>query len=153
MARPHSVCLIGQTIGKLLVVGKAPTDPGFPRETFYICRCACGNTTVVRRRNLILYGERKLPRTQSCGCLRSSASGQFLADYNRRRASDRRAEKARQRALAAGEARASDLTAPKPKRGATDLVLAPGITEEDLRWMEHYRARVAEREKRLEIRL
>lgn len=54
--------IVGQKFGRLLVItrGKNSTDG----KTQFVCKCDCGNTTLVRGKLL------RNGRTQSCGCFR-----------------------------------------------------------------------------------
>lgn len=57
--------LIGERFGRLIVLSidsKAPKDND--AHTYYLCKCLCGNTTVVR--DYALTSE----HTKSCGCLK-----------------------------------------------------------------------------------
>jgi hypothetical protein len=62
IARPHRVKdLTGQVFGRWTVLHK---DARSRRKTYWLCRCECGNETVVQGGNL------KDGQSQSCGCLR-----------------------------------------------------------------------------------
>lgn len=57
--------LEGQRFGRLLAIGEvAPIFSGgqFKRKRCYLCKCDCGNETVIRLENL------RSGHTQSCGC-------------------------------------------------------------------------------------
>ena len=68
MARPRwAHDRTGEQFGKLLVVGRAP---GRQKALHWICRCDCGNETIV-------LGNRLTRGTaQSCGCERTDRLGQ-----------------------------------------------------------------------------
>lgn len=55
--------LVGQRFGKLTVIKKSETR-GRHKEVKWVCRCDCGNETLVPANNL------KSGGTQSCGCIR-----------------------------------------------------------------------------------
>lgn len=54
--------LIGKRFGKLIVVGKSGVNKH--GNTLWICRCDCGNDSIVSNNNL------QSGNTKSCGCLR-----------------------------------------------------------------------------------
>ncbi|MCF8890638.1 HNH endonuclease [Priestia megaterium] len=56
--------MLGQRFGRLVVIEKS-TNQASNGSFYWICRCDCGNTKEVRRRNLIE------GIAQSCGCLKS----------------------------------------------------------------------------------
>lgn len=58
--------VVGKTFGRLTVVERAVerAAPGARRRARWVCRCVCGQTTVVLQQNLAK------GTTQSCGCLR-----------------------------------------------------------------------------------
>lgn len=62
--------LTGQTFGKLTVIRINDFKRGRAR---FLCRCKCGNTTVVTSSNL-QYGT-----TKSCGCLLKTPEGSIVA--------------------------------------------------------------------------
>lgn len=70
--------LSGQKFGKLTAIEPYPTKIG--ERTKWVCRCACGNTKVVRTSDL-LNGN-----TQSCGCSKPEAAKK-AAEKNRGRQS------------------------------------------------------------------
>ncbi len=58
--------LTGKTFGRLTVIGPAPCPENIKNtHKYWLCRCDCGNQTVVRGSNL------KSNRTKSCGCLKN----------------------------------------------------------------------------------
>lgn len=57
-----AVELLGQSFGRLVVVGRAPNDGRFTR---WNCKCACGADVIVRTASL------RTSNTASCGCLRA----------------------------------------------------------------------------------
>lgn len=57
--------LIGKKINMLTVINEVK-KPEYPKATFCICRCDCGNTVTVKRVDI------KRGNTKSCGCLRSA---------------------------------------------------------------------------------
>jgi len=60
----HTIDRVGHRYGKLTVIKQeASTDKG---ETMWLCKCDCGNETIVRGRNLH-------SGTSSCGCLQGEA--------------------------------------------------------------------------------
>ena len=61
--RGKSDNLVGRKSGKLKVVSRAGSNKR--GESLWNCRCKCGNTCVVKGRNL------KTRKTKSCGCLKS----------------------------------------------------------------------------------
>lgn len=63
---PKCVDLVGQKIGKLTVIEKAPPHitKGGNYITMWLCKCDCGNVTIVA------YQKLKNHSTLSCGCLR-----------------------------------------------------------------------------------
>jgi hypothetical protein len=69
------VDLIGQTFGFLTVIDRGPNGPR--KETQWICKCVCGNTTVVRSREL------RLGRTRSCGCKKTELFRESRKQRNR----------------------------------------------------------------------
>lgn len=54
---------VGSRFGRLVVIGKAPTDSQFHKR--FICRCDCGNERINQDRALID------GRVKSCGCWRN----------------------------------------------------------------------------------
>lgn len=52
---------IGNKYGRLTVIERAPNDSA--GRAHWICKCECGNTTIVRGTTL------RSGATQSCGCL------------------------------------------------------------------------------------
>lgn len=65
-AKIDTTSLVGQTFGKLTVLERDLTKPiGHGCDSYWICQCECGNTTVVRRQELTG------GKTKSCGCFRS----------------------------------------------------------------------------------
>ena len=54
----HSI--VGKRFGNLTVLSYDHTDTGY--QSYWLCRCDCGNETVVRLSNL------KSGSTKSCGC-------------------------------------------------------------------------------------
>lgn len=64
--------LVGQTFGRLTVVGRAQRRPH--RGRFWVCICECGvESHIVREDHLISGG------TKSCGCLRRATLREFRA--------------------------------------------------------------------------
>jgi len=61
MPRGHRLDLTGQRFGELEVVSPADNIDG---QTAWLCRCDCGNTVVVKTRNL------RSGKTHNCGCRR-----------------------------------------------------------------------------------
>lgn len=59
--------LTGQRFGRLVVVGYHHRDAS---SSYWLCKCDCGNTTIVRRAALIE------GRSKSCGCLRSASTAE-----------------------------------------------------------------------------
>ena len=55
--------ITGERFGKLVVVSRVPNNDK-NRNVQWLCKCDCGNQTIVRGRNL--YGG----HTKSCGCIR-----------------------------------------------------------------------------------
>lgn len=53
--------IVGRRFGRLVVQS---VDSGNGQKTKYVCICDCGNTKIIRYKNLVLSG------TESCGCLR-----------------------------------------------------------------------------------
>ena len=78
--------LTGQRFGRLVVLERGDDyvsppdlyDGSVQRRVQWICKCDCGNTTLVWSESL------KNGRTRSCGCLRKEVS-RDLADKNRKR--------------------------------------------------------------------
>ena len=62
MAKPTLPSLVGQRFGKLIVIEKLVSKG--KRNSVYLCKCDCGNTTQVTRPNL------RHSQVRSCGCLR-----------------------------------------------------------------------------------
>lgn len=62
--------LIGQTFGRLTVIGNAPNYVSISgqRHAQWICRCECGTEKVIRSSDL------RAGRTTSCGCWRSEST-------------------------------------------------------------------------------
>lgn len=54
---------IGNTYGKLIVIARASRPDGRPKGAYWLCKCECGNTKIVRGADLRAGG------TRSCGCL------------------------------------------------------------------------------------
>lgn len=54
--------LIGKRFGKLVVISKGKKPNSKDNHAYWICKCDCGNTTLVASNSL------KLGRTTSCGC-------------------------------------------------------------------------------------
>jgi len=65
--------LTGKTFTRLTVLGLVDVENGNSR---YLCRCKCGETSVVWRTNLV----RK--RTRSCGCLQRERASQNMKHNN-----------------------------------------------------------------------
>ncbi len=61
--------LTGRRFGKLLVLGRAERDSR--GRTRYLCKCDCGNETIVQSSYL------KLGDTKSCGCLKHQVNWRF----------------------------------------------------------------------------
>lgn len=66
--------ITGQRFGRLTVIRKA--GHAADRTTLWECKCDCGNTTIVRRGNII-YG-----RTLSCGCLGKERRAETNTKHN-----------------------------------------------------------------------
>ena len=69
---PKLIDLKGQRFGRLVVLERqgsyaSKNDP-YSQAPLWLCRCDCGNETVVIGRNL------RTGRTRSCGCLRVEKS-------------------------------------------------------------------------------
>lgn len=60
----HLIDLTGQRFGRLTVIERAATKPGYTNASWR-CRCDCGNETVVRGTSLRSGG------STSCGCYRA----------------------------------------------------------------------------------
>lgn len=56
---PPRINLIGLRFGKLMVMDNAKSKT---RKARYLCKCDCGNSTIVRSENL------RIGKTKSCGC-------------------------------------------------------------------------------------
>lgn len=66
--------IVGQVFGRLTVVEHSRTEryanPKYQRiDYFYLCRCQCGETAVVKRNDL------RANHTKSCGCLKLRRGG------------------------------------------------------------------------------
>lgn len=63
----QGIDITGQRFGRLVAISLVPKEQRtWPnKERAWVCKCDCGNTCVVRQRNLL--GKRV---TKSCGCLR-----------------------------------------------------------------------------------
>ena len=57
---PKKENLLNQVFSRLQVIDSAPSKNG---KTYWLCKCACGNTCIARADQL------KSGRTKSCGCL------------------------------------------------------------------------------------
>ena len=68
MIKIKKIDLTGERFGKLTVIekGSGYISPSGSKSTTWICKCDCGNTTVVRASSL------KSGDTKSCGCLSKS---------------------------------------------------------------------------------
>ena len=63
--------LTGRDYGRLHVLYRAEQDrKGADRRPTWVCKCACGETTIVLGANL------RTGMTRSCGCLRREVSAQ-----------------------------------------------------------------------------
>jgi len=54
---------IGNRYGKLVVVERAPKPEGRPKGAYWLCKCDCGNSKIVRGADL------RSGDVNSCGCL------------------------------------------------------------------------------------
>lgn len=72
MGRYELIDLHEKKYGKLTVIEKSGKQG---RETTWLCRCECGNTTIVTGGNL------RAGRTQSCGCIRNEKSKERLKTH------------------------------------------------------------------------
>ena len=70
--------MIGQRIGKLVVVSPAPRNKY--KHLMWECKCDCGNTCIVTQSNL----KRSKP-TQSCGCILAKKNGFRSIDISGKR--------------------------------------------------------------------
>lgn len=68
--------MLGQQVGLLSVVARAPTDKR--RRAMWVCQCTCGNKVV--RAGAYLRAETH--RLQSCGCMRYVATSRGSRKYN-----------------------------------------------------------------------
>ena len=86
--RTNLIDLTGQRFGKLVVLRKADdTEKLTGQSSSWVCKCDCGNTTVVRS-IFLRNGE-----TKSCGCAKSSLNGGSKSPlYSRWRSMIRRCE-------------------------------------------------------------
>lgn len=66
--------LIGQRFGRLLVIERSPIN-GKDGETRWLCKCDCGNTSVVYKQSLVS------GQTQSCGCLHLEVSAEHARKH------------------------------------------------------------------------
>lgn len=66
--------LIGFRFGRLVVIGRAENDKS--RHAQWICRCDCGNETIVGARHL------KSGDVQSCGCYNRNCSSEKNSTHN-----------------------------------------------------------------------
>lgn len=73
--------LTGQKFGKLTVIkrGESRVSPNGKTHTRWICRCDCGNETIVDAQKL------KSGHTKSCGCAITECKGQGFVDLSGRR--------------------------------------------------------------------
>lgn len=71
----HSIDLVGQRFGRLLVLSEHPKRLG--RRIAWMCQCDCGNTKVIRGHDL------RGRKTHSCGCLlrETSSKRMFVHGY------------------------------------------------------------------------
>lgn len=76
--------LTGQIFGRLTVLerSEAPERVKDKHQTYWKCKCQCGNTTIVRRSSLVN------GYTQSCGCIHDEKSSErmreiFTKDYRK----------------------------------------------------------------------
>lgn len=71
--------ITGQRFGRLVVIGLHSRGSRKPwRHTTWLCRCDCGNDTIVRRGNL------SSGNTTSCGCYhKENLKGSFVPNTNR----------------------------------------------------------------------
>lgn len=76
----------GMRYGKLLVLGKAPTEDA---RTSWKCLCDCGRTVVIRATHI-----GHVNGTKSCGCLKKEAA--VLAGKKRRSIRTKAIEEAKQ---------------------------------------------------------
>lgn len=60
---PSFIDMTGQEFGRLTVLHRAPNQG---KRTMWVCRCECGNETIVERGNLVG------GRMKSCGCLKNA---------------------------------------------------------------------------------
>lgn len=68
--------ITGRRFGRLTVL-RATGDTDAAHNTYWLCKCDCGNVTRVARQSLITGA------TRSCGCLRSEQSSKRMGDRNR----------------------------------------------------------------------
>ncbi len=63
---PSLINLAGSRFGRLVVIGRSARTG---KDTYWDCKCDCGNETSVMR------GSLKLGDTRSCGCLKNEETG------------------------------------------------------------------------------
>lgn len=63
--------LSGSRFGKLLVIGIDEDRVTGGRKTYWVCKCDCGKEKSIRSDSLT---SKRLPKTESCGCLRLEKS-------------------------------------------------------------------------------
>jgi len=76
MAVPHQSIARGTRFGRLVVMQ-------YLGETYYECRCACGNPAIVAASDLRRQGHRAV---RSCGCLRREAASRATWKWRHRQA-------------------------------------------------------------------
>lgn len=69
------VDLKGKRFGKLVVVGIDLERSNKGRKTYWECQCDCGNSKSIRSDSLT---SKRIPKTESCGCLRLEKSKENL---------------------------------------------------------------------------
>ena len=69
--------ITGRTVGRLTVLSRAKSAKD--HSTRWLCQCACGNTTIVRRQHLVNNA------TKSCGCLQREAVIRMSTTHNCRK--------------------------------------------------------------------
>jgi len=67
MTQPR-INMINKEFGRLRVIAQAESKTDSTRGAWYLCRCQCGNTKIVRGTSL------RKGQTKSCGCLRNEAT-------------------------------------------------------------------------------
>lgn len=89
MVKPRRMSVIdrtGERYGKLTVTARAPnTGSGKQAVTNWLCKCDCGNITIVRGATLAKAANGKRGGARSCGCLVAETQRERLTSHGKSR--------------------------------------------------------------------